>query len=40
MLIEFFNRIDEIPVERHDALRDLEWCEQPDGSAVVGEGPT
>ena len=39
MLIEFSYRFDEIPVERHGRLRNLEGSEQPGGGAVIRQSP-
>lgn len=40
VLVEFFDRLDEIPVKRHRLLRYLEGCEQAGGGAVIGERPS
>lgn len=40
MLIEFAYRFNEIPVERHGRLRNLEGSEQPGGGAVIRQSPT
>ena len=39
MFIKFFYGLDEIPVERHSLLRNLEGCEQAGGGAVIGQSP-
>ena len=39
MFVEFFDGLDEIPVERHSLLRNLEGCEQASGGAVIGQSP-
>lgn len=39
MVIEFFDGLDQIAVERHNVLRNLERCEQSGSGAVVGQGP-
>jgi hypothetical protein len=39
MLVEFPNRVDEIPVERHDVSGNLERCKQASSSPTIGERP-
>lgn len=39
MLVEFPNSLDEIPIERHGRLGDLEWGKQANGCTVIRQSP-
>lgn len=39
MLVELPNRVDEIPIERHDASGNLERGKQPGSSPTIGKRP-
>lgn len=39
VLIEIPYRVDEVPIEGHDASGNLEWGKQPSSSPTIGQRP-